>query len=141
MDNKSVKENISRIRRRQGLSQEEMAERMGISRTAYRHIEHGPTRLISDSIGKAAEILGVSAEEILLGYVPEKEVSNEISEMKVRYGSRLRELESGHADELNRIKAHIGLMSELVSSLQENLRTKDEIISMLRKGIAGQNTR
>ena len=141
MDNKSVKENISRIRRRQGLSQEEMAERMGISRTAYRNIEPGPTRLISDSIGKAAEILGVSAEEILLGYVPEKEVSNEISEMKVRYGSRLRELESGHADELNRIKAHIGLMSELVSSLQENLRTKDEIISMLRKGIAGQNTR
>ncbi len=141
MDNKSVKENISRIRRRQGLSQEEMAERMGISRTAYRNIEQGPTRLISDSIGKAAEILGVSAEEILLGYVPEKEVSNEISEMKVRYGSRLRELESGHADELNRIKAHIGLMSELVSSLQENLRTKDEIISMLRKGIAGQNTR
>ena len=31
MDNNSVKENISKLRRRLGLSQEAMAEKMGIS--------------------------------------------------------------------------------------------------------------
>ena len=88
MDNISVKKNIAGIRIRKGLSQEAAAEKMGISRTAYRNIESGDTRLISDSIGKMAEVFGVSAEEILLGYEPVREDSDLLKDMKMRYGEK-----------------------------------------------------
>ena len=41
MDNNSIKENIRKIRKSKGLTQEEMAHRMGISLTAYRDLEKG----------------------------------------------------------------------------------------------------
>lgn len=137
MDNRSVKENISRIRRSKGLSQEQMAEEMGISRTAYRNIESGSTRLISDSLGKISSILGITPEELLLGYVPAKGDSQELNEVKVRYGERIQRIESDHADEIKRLQEHIGILDKLISSLQETLRTKDEVIMMLRKSIPG----
>ena len=132
MDNNSVKDNISAIRRRNGLSQEAMAEKMGISRTAYRNIETGSTKLISDSIIKIAEILGTVPEELLLGYIPEKGGS-ESREMTMRYGAEIQKMETAHADEINSLKSHMAIQGELIATLQETVKTKDEVIGMLRK--------
>lgn len=136
MDNNSVKENISKYRRRLGLSQEVMAERMGISRTAYRNIEAGKTRLMSGNIDKIASILGISPEELLLGYRPEEGGSREFNDMRVQYGTRLKEIENGYGEEIKRLNAHISVLNELVASLKETVRTKEEVITMLRKTIS-----
>ena len=136
MDNISVKKNIAGIRIRKGLSQEAAAEKMGISRTAYRNIESGDTRLISDSIGKMAEVFGVSVEEILLGYEPVREDSDLLKDMKMRYGEKIRTIETGHADETGRLNAQIKILQEFIEALQETVRTKDEVIAMLRKNLA-----
>ena len=102
MDNNSVKENISKLRRRLGLSQEAMAEKMGISRTAYRNIEAGKTRLMSENIDKIASILGISAEELMLGYRPEEGGSREFSDMKAQYGTKIKEIENGYEEEIRK---------------------------------------
>ena len=74
---------------------------------------------------------------MLLGYVPAKGDSQELNEVKVRYGERIQRIESDHADEIKRLQEHIGILDKLISSLQETLRTKDEVIMMLRKSIPG----
>lgn len=136
MDNNSVKENISKLRRRLGLSQEAMAEKMGISRTAYRNIEAGKTRLMSENIDKIASILGISAEELMLGYRPEEGGSREFSDMKAQYGTKIKEIENGYEEEIRQLKAHISVLNDLIVTLKETVRTKEEVITMLRKTIS-----
>ena len=70
MDNASIKENIIRIRTERGISQDEMARALGISRNSYRSIEKGMTCLINKRLGEIAKILGVPVEELALGYQP-----------------------------------------------------------------------
>ena len=50
MDNASIKENIFRIRTEKGLSQDEMARKLGVVRNTYRKIEKGDIRLISGHV-------------------------------------------------------------------------------------------
>ena len=70
MDNARIKENIIRIRNEKGFSQDEMANLLGISRNSYRSIEKGSTNVISRRLGEIAHLLGVSEEELALGYQP-----------------------------------------------------------------------
>ena len=60
MDNASIKENIFRIRTEKGLSQDEMARKLGVVRNTYRKIEKGDIRLISEHVSELAMIFGIS---------------------------------------------------------------------------------
>ena len=84
MDNSSIKENIVRRRTAEGISQDEMAKRLDISRNAYRSIEKGESRVISDRLKDIADNLGISLEELVLGYNP-RNGSGELNEMRERY--------------------------------------------------------
>lgn len=55
-----------------GLSQEEMARRIGIGRTTYINFETGQTNLFSKNLHKTAAVLGVSEEELLFGPRPDE---------------------------------------------------------------------
>ena len=57
MDNKTVKENIYRIRKEKKITQQQMAERLGMSRNSYRRIESGDTVLVNDHIVQIADLL------------------------------------------------------------------------------------
>ncbi len=65
-DNGSIKEKIYETRRKKGLSQEEMANRLGMSLNSYRKIERGPTLLVSRRIWEIAETLNVTPEELVM---------------------------------------------------------------------------
>ena len=82
MDNNSVKENIARIRKASGISQTEMAERLGMSRTAYRNLEKGDTRLISETMEKIAAVLDRTPEELVLGYEPSAKDSRRVADIR-----------------------------------------------------------
>ena len=62
----SIKEKISEIRRKKGISQEKMAQIMGISDTSFRKLETGKTTLVSKRLWEIANILEVSMEELIL---------------------------------------------------------------------------
>ena len=138
MDNNSVKENIIRCRKGQKLSQQDVAEKIGLSRTAYRNIEKGETKLLSDNIGKIADVLGVGAEELVLGY---PSMSNpEISKEDKSYKWMYEELKSRstfemqkQADEISRLVNEVSTLKDYILALKNLISTKDEIIAMLKK--------
>lgn len=136
MNTDSAKGNILKRRKEAGLSQEEMAEKMGISRTAYRNIESGKTRLISRHAENMASILGISTQELLFGSRADSP-EDTLSDIKARYDTRIKDIESGYTEEESRLRAKIKLLEEYIATLKETVRTKDEVIGMLRKTASG----
>jgi transcriptional regulator with XRE-family HTH domain len=126
MDNNSIKENIRSIRRRNGLTQEEMAHRLGISLTAYRDLEKGATAIFNSNIYKIAELTGTSTEEIVLGYRPEMP-DVKIEDEQVEYSSKMESMAT-----------RINDLEKIVASLEETISSKNEIIAMLKKNIDGE---
>lgn len=117
MDSDSVKKNIRRIRKELNMTQQEMADRIGISRTAFRQIENGRTKLFSDHLSAIARLSGRSEEECLLGFNP-WDVN----------GENLREQENLK----EKIKELTAYYEEKIGSLTEMLEIKDEAIRTLK---------
>ena len=122
MDNNSIKDNIRRIRKRSGMTQEDMAHELGISLTAYRDLERGATNIVNSNIARIAEITGTTPEEVL-GYttVPDED---RIQDVQVEYGAKIENLQ-----------IRINDLEKIVASLEDVIATKNEIISILKKNI------
>lgn len=121
MDNKTVKENIYRIRKEKKITQQQMAERLGMSRNSYRRIESGDTVLVNDHIVQIADLLEMSPDELLLG-------DSASDGRKV-----LDEMRVGYAQEISDRNRTISSLEERIRLLEDLVRTKDEIITMLKK--------
>lgn len=138
MNNTSVKENISRIRQASGISQTEMAEKLGISRTAYRNIEKGETVLISENVDRIAAVLDKTPEEIVLGYRPSERDSARFYDIQKEYSDKEREIIGKYESDISGLKEQIHTLKEYVTALKEIISTKEEIISMLKRKVAGE---
>ena len=82
--NMDISERLQELRKKEGYSQEQVAEMLGLSRQAISKWESGQGKPEIDNIIKLTEIYNVSADDILLGTekvsvpVPEKkELSHE----------------------------------------------------------------
>lgn len=62
MDYYAIGQRIRRYRKAQGLSQEQLAEKVNISTTHMSHIENGGTKLSLQVFAELAEALHVSAD-------------------------------------------------------------------------------
>lgn len=65
MDYYAIGQRIRKIRRARGLSQEQLAEKVGISTTHMSHIETGNTKLSLPVLVGLADALEVHADELL----------------------------------------------------------------------------
>lgn len=65
MDYSKIGQKIRKIRRAQGLSQEELAERVDISTTHMSHIETGSTKLSLSVLVDIAAVLEVRVDDLL----------------------------------------------------------------------------
>ena len=61
----TIGQRLARIRRERGLTQVELAERLGVAQPVVSDYERGELRLHGELIVKLSGILGVSAEELL----------------------------------------------------------------------------
>ena len=122
MDNITIKENIRKARKKRNITQEEMADRLGISLTAYRDLEKGGTAVVHGKVIKMAELLETSTEEIVLGYRPSQLENRTLEDVRAQYGSQICILEQRIID-----------LEKLVFSLEGQVASKDEIIKMLKK--------
>ncbi len=113
MDNQSIKNNIYKLRRDKGMSQEEVANLMDISLTSYRKIEKGETNLISERITQLAEALGITEQELLWGYNPNP------SQAQMQA-------------EIQRLRQTVEEKSEQIELLKKALSDKEEIIRLYR---------
>ncbi len=124
MDNSTIKDNIRKRRKERKLTQEEMADRLDISLTAYRDLEKGHTNIVNANVIRIAELLETSAEELVLGYRPVQAPGKLLEDMRSEYGNRLSVMERRIAD-----------LEKLVGSLEETIRSKNEIITMLKNSL------
>lgn len=125
MDNTSIKENIRKVRKSRKYTQEDMADKLEISLTAYRDLEKGSTNIINANVIRVAELLDISTEELFLGYLPVQSPGKQVEDVRAEYGGQISIMERRVLD-----------LEKLVSSLEDNIRNKDEIISMLKKKLA-----
>lgn len=58
-------ENVARVRRERGLSQEQLAEKLGCSARYVQYVEHGKANVTIDFIAAVAEALGVDVSGLV----------------------------------------------------------------------------
>lgn len=121
MDNSTIKDNIRRMRKASRLTQEEMANKLDISLTAYRDLEKGSTNIVNANVMKIAQLLDTSTEELVLGYRPVQTPVKLLEDMRSEYGGRISTMERRITD-----------LEKLVQTLEETIKTKNEIITMLK---------
>ena len=121
MDNSTIKDNIRRMRKASRLTQEEMANKLDISLTAYRDLEKGSTNIVNANVMKIAQLLDTSTEELVLGYRPVQTPVKLLEDMRSEYGGRISAMQRRITD-----------LEKLVESLEETIKTKNEIIIMLK---------
>ena len=132
MDNASIKENIFRIRTEKGLSQDEMARKLGVVRNTYRKIEKGDIRLISEHVSELAMIFGISEEELILGYKPAAD-SGLMEDARAEYDTRMAELISSYENTISRLRSEIESRDAEIRDLRSMIEDKNEIISLLKR--------
>lgn len=64
-DVETIGQRLARLRRERGMTQVEMAERLGVAQPVVSDYERGELRLHGQLIVKLTQILGVSSEELL----------------------------------------------------------------------------
>ena len=125
MDNSTIKDNIRRMRKASRLTQEEMANKLDISLTAYRDLEKGSTNIVNANVMKIAQLLDTSTEELVLGYRPVQTPAKLLEDMRSEYGGRISSMQRRITD-----------LEKLVETLEETINTKNEIITMLKNRLA-----
>lgn len=123
--------NIQRIRQEKKISQKEIAERLGISRTAYVNLEKGRTRIVNENVEKFAEITGVSTAEIVLGYkIPEG--LDSLEKAQAEYGRKRKELIDEYEGRIEKLNRAIDELKQQVSDLRDLVETKTDLIDFYR---------
>jgi len=126
-----VIENIQRIRQEKKISQKEIAEKLGISRTAYANLEKGRTRIVNEHVEKFAEITGVSTAELVLGYkIPEN--LNTLEKAQAEYGRKRKEIIDEYELRIEKLNETIADLEQKVSDLRELVDTKNDLINFYR---------
>ena len=122
MDDSSIKENIKKLRKERKMTQEAIANQLGISTNAYGEIERGSTSIMNAHVLRIAKLLDTSTEELVLGYRPIQIPGKKLEEMQAEYSERIDALEK-----------EVEYLRKLVKSLEETIATKTQIIEMLQK--------
>ena len=132
MDNESIKNNIFRRRNEEGLSQHEMARRIGVVRNTYRSIEKGNLTLISAHVDEIAKVFGISTEELVLGYRPVNG-NGQLKELTRDFEDKKREISDRYEKTLARLNEKIAAQEKEIKDLREMLESKNEIIALLKR--------
>ena len=132
MDNGDLKRNIERLREERKLTQEQVADRIGVVRNTYRNIEKGDTRLISDHLLKIADVLETTPEALIIGYQPDEHAQRGFRSLREEYDRRSAFEQEQHRQELEEKDRTIAALRKEVGRLEQLLEAKEVIISLLR---------
>lgn len=121
-----VHENIRTMRKVRKLSQEQMADSLGMSVSAYGKIERGETFIIHHKLEKIAEILGVDIVDLIKG-----NYYNYISDFKDNAIGIIQNQNNYHSD--SELLHKIELLENQIKHQQETIKSKDREIELLNK--------
>ena len=84
---------LAKFRKTAGISQQELAERIGVAQPVISRYEKGQRKLYDDMLAELAKALGVTPNDIL-GIAPSKCVDNQASSLSKRMVARLKKIEA-----------------------------------------------
>ncbi len=125
-----IYDNIRSIRVLKSLSQEYVAESLGVSQSAYGKLERGETKVTWEKLERIADVLSttpflISTFNTERTYSTPDE-SNQVAEASEVYIRQNRDI--------NSLKEKIQLLEEMNNIYRLQLADKDEIIDLLKKG-------
>lgn len=138
MNNDTIKANIARMREAAGISQEEMARRLGIVRNTYRSIEKGDTKLVSDWLDEIARIFGTSTDKLVGGYGAYNE-DGSLDEIQEKYSKDISNLRKDLETRIQELQSKLEEKDLVIKELRESLADKNEIIKFLKERAAQSN--
>ena len=113
--NGAIKQKIYEIRRTKGISQEKMANLIGVALNSYRKLERGKTNLVNEKLWDIANALNVSVKELVL----EDDIltGTSLADMeRKRYQAKINSLE----EEIATLKQCVTLLNEKNESYIKN---------------------
>lgn len=129
----NVNEKIRMLRELNHWSQEEMAERLGMSHNGYAKIERGETKLYLEKLNQIAQIFNIDLSELVAHH--DKSIffflHGTCNQAVNYYGS-------GNLDEtaeIEKLKLIIGHKDELIAQKDKELAAQQEIIALLKQQI------
>ncbi len=124
--NAQIGNKIRRLRENKGFSQEDMAEKLQISRSAYSRIENGETNSWVNHLNKLCENLDVKPEELLLNSDSLFQTNNDSSAVQT----------STHQDThitINHLSEKvIELYEERIDELKERVKQLEEELKKIK---------
>lgn len=76
ISNEEIGLRIKNLRKEKNLSQEELGEKIGISKQAVSYLESGRNQISLDILDKLHTIFNISIDELFYGEIKEKDVNN-----------------------------------------------------------------
>ena len=137
MDNSTIKKNLETYRERRHISQTEMALLIETSRNSYRQMEKGDTMLINDKLPRIASVLGVSTEELILGYEP-VQASEWALKASDNHAEQLHALTREYEERLQTLQDEITVRDTCINSLKDNVEHLKSIIRRQEKELSGK---
>ena len=137
MDNSSIKGNIEFYRNLKNLSQTEMALRTDMTRNAYRSLEKGGTVLLHEKLPRIASALGISTEQLVLGYEPRPLSEGELRSSE-NHAEQIHALTEDYENRLSKLQADVDVRDTCIKSLEENIEHLKSIISRQEKELSGK---
>ncbi len=123
----STQENIRNLREEHNLSQDDMAEKLGMSVNGYGKIERGQSDLSLKRLQQIAEVFDIDVSEI---------VKSTDKEMALVIGENHGVMQNNyHADstEIEKLTLIIQHQQEKINDLKDIVSQKDEYIKLLKK--------
>ncbi|SDR09815.1 Helix-turn-helix domain-containing protein [Chryseobacterium soldanellicola] len=118
--NKTIGKRIRNFREAKGFSQEDLAERLKISRSAYQRLENGETNSWINHIESICDTLEVTVDELLKTEESFVQVNNNNNES------------SNSSGVIQNQTINYILSDKLIEQYEERLKQKDEEIAFLK---------
>ncbi|MGM9788408.1 MAG: helix-turn-helix domain-containing protein [Candidatus Cryptobacteroides sp.] len=135
MTDTQISINVAKAREAMHLTQEEMANVLGISRQAYGNLERGKTSLFNKQLPRIAEVCGIRLDKLCMGYdtdINPQVLQEELKEktQQLEYSEREREKMQvkmeGMEQMLHSQQEHIDSLKSLTNILNYHLGNREE---------------
>lgn len=132
MDKATVSENIKGVRLRLGMTINQMAEALGMTRQSYAKLERGEVNYFSPRIEEIAKMGNVSTEELVLGYEPIPEPARELGEAKETFNRQKQTLIDRYENSAREMRKEIDFLRELCDAQKQTIDSLKQTNDLLR---------
>lgn len=132
-----ILENVRNIRKSQKETQAQMAEKMGMSLTAYGNWERGVTKLNEERIEHFARVNGKTPSSVVNGYESVEGEASTLEEFRARE-VQFKDLLASANEKIQYLEKQLRSAENEIDTLKNNVSLLEDIRAMLERQLAGK---